>query len=324
MNNICKFDIAEIIKNNPLTQLSTTYQNKFITKIKNEFTTEEQHIFIASFYSYLNYNKQEFVINLDDIWKWLGFSQKVHSKILLLKHFEKDKDYILLLKVQDDKNKKNRGGAGLNKETILMNINTFKKLCLKSKTKKSNIIHDYYIKLEEILMNFVNEELDEIKEQFNNIKIRLKEKENEYNNYRLKTIKEKENTLLEIFDYKSIIYLIHIEDNLYKFGLTDNIKTRFNSHKKNIGEYITLIYCIESNDNMLLESNLKDYLFTTNYGREKLFNEMNYTELFEINNIEIIKNILIEFNNNLNTNKLLIKILKNKIKKLQEEKKNYK
>jgi hypothetical protein len=72
---------------------------------------------------------------------------------------------------------------------------------------------------------------------------------------------------------------------------------------------------------MLLESNLKDYLFTTDYGRNKLFNDINYTELFEINNIEIIKNILIDFNNELNTNKLLIKVLKDKIKKLQNEQK---
>ena len=332
-NNICSFNIIEIMKNNPLRQLSINYQNKFINKIQKEFTTEEQHIFISSFYSFLHYKKDnDYVIDLNDIWKWLGFARKDFCKVVLNKNFEKDKDYIILLSIKTTANnsminnniKKNVGGAGLNKETILMNINTFKKLCLKSKTKKANIIHNYYIKLEEILMSFVHEELDELKEQFDNIKIQLKEKENEYNNYRLKTIKEKENTLLEIFDYKSIIYLIHIEDNLYKFGLTDNIKTRFNSHKKNIGEYITLIYCIESNDNILLESNLKDYLFTTDYSREKLFNEMNYTELFEINNIEIIKNILIEFNNNLNTNKLLIKILKNKIKKLQEEKKNYK
>ena len=330
MDNICKFNIAEIIKNNPLRQLSINYQNKFITKIQNEFTTEEQHIFIASFYSYLNYKKNEYVINLDDIWQWLGFSKKDKCKNLLLKYFINKNDYIILLSIKTTANnsiinnniKKNHGGH--NKETILMNINTFKKLCLKSKTKKADIIHDYYIKLEETLMSFVHEELNELKEQFDNINIQLKEKENEYSNYRLKTIKEKENTLLEIFDYKSIIYLIHIEDNLYKFGLTDNIKTRFNNHKKNIGEYITLIYCIESNDNMLLESNLKDYLFTTDYGRNKLFNDINYTELFEINNIEIIKNILIDFNNNLNTNKLLIKILKNKIKKLQEEKKNHK
>ena len=328
-NNICSFNIIEIMKSNPLRQLSINYQNKFINKIQKEFTTEEQHIFISSFYSFLHYKKDnDFVIDLNDIWKWLGFSRKDPAKRLLEKNFEKEKDYIILLSIKTTANNsitnnniKILGGVGFNKEIILMNINTFKKLCLKSKTKKADIIHDYYIKLEEILMSFVHEELDELKEQFDNINIQLKEKEKEYDNYRLKTIKEKENTLLEIFDYKSIIYLIHIEDNLYKFGLTDNIKTRFNSHKKNIGEYITLIYCIESNDNMLLESNLKDYLFTTDYGRNKLFNDINYTELFEINNIEIIKNILIEFNNNLNTNKLLIKILKDKIKKLQNEQK---
>lgn len=31
------------------------------------------------------------------------------------------------------------GGSGLNKETILMNINTFKKLCLKANTKRTAI-----------------------------------------------------------------------------------------------------------------------------------------------------------------------------------------
>jgi hypothetical protein len=327
-NNICSFNIIEIMKNNPLRQLSINYQNKFINKIQKEFTTEEQHIFISSFYSFLHYKKDnDYVIDLNDIWKWLGFARKDFCKVVLNKNFEKDKDYIILLIIKTtannsmtNNNEYNKQG-GRPKETILMNINTFKKLCLKSKTKKADIIHDYYIKLEEILMSFVHEELNELKEQFDNINIQLKENKNEYNNYRLKTIKEKENTLLEIFDYKSIIYLIHIEDNLYKFGLTNNIKTRFNSHKKNIGEYITLIYCIESNDNMLLESNLKDYLFTTDYGRNKLFNDINYTELFEINNIEIIKNILIDFNNNLNTNKLLIKVLKDKIKKLQNEQK---
>jgi hypothetical protein len=317
MNNICKFDIAAIIKNNPLTQLSTTYQNKFITKIKNEFTTEEQHIFIASFYSFLHYKKNEFVINIDDIWKWLGFSEKSKCKNLLLKYNILDKDYkILLLNIDIAKN-----GGGHNKETILMTINTFKKLSFKAKTKKADIIHDYFIKLENIFMTIIQEELTEIKEQFNNIHIQLKEKENEYNNYKLKTIKAKENALLEIFNYKSIVYLINIENNLYKFGLTNDIKTRFNYHKKNIGEHITLIYCIETFDNRLLESNLKDYLFTTNYSKEIIFNNMNYTELFEITDIEIIKNILINFNNNLNNNKLLIKILKDKIKKIKEEKK---
>lgn len=50
--------------------------------------------------------------------------------------------------------------GGNNKEQILMNINTFKKFCLKAGTKKADEIHDYYIKLEEILHETINEETD--------------------------------------------------------------------------------------------------------------------------------------------------------------------
>jgi len=45
-------------------------------------------MFVASFYCYLNYNPTtEYIINLDDVWKWVGFSNKAHSKNLLEKHF---------------------------------------------------------------------------------------------------------------------------------------------------------------------------------------------------------------------------------------------
>jgi hypothetical protein len=305
-------NIIEIIKQNPLKQLTSNNQNKFITKIINDFSTEEQQIFIINFYGFLHYKNSDYIINLDNIWKLIGFARKDACKVVLLKFAVLDIDYKILLSNEYKKQ------GGRNKEIILMNIKTFKKLCLKSKTKKADTVHEYYIKLEEIFMTFVNEELEEIKNKFDNIKIILKKKDIEYENYKIKTIKEKENTLLEIFNYKSIVYLIHIDNKLYKFGITDDIKTRFNNHKKNIGEHIRLIYCIESYDNILLESNFKDYLFTTNYRRNKVFNHINYTELLEIDDVETIKNILIEFNNTLNTNKLLIHILKNKIKMLQK------
>jgi hypothetical protein len=35
-------------------------------------------------------------------------------------------------------------GPGRPSETILMNVLTFKKLCLKNNTKKASEIHDYY------------------------------------------------------------------------------------------------------------------------------------------------------------------------------------
>ena len=52
-------------------------------------------MFLTSFYGYLNYNsKTDFVIDLDKIWRWLGFSQKVNVKTLLEKQFTENIDYI--------------------------------------------------------------------------------------------------------------------------------------------------------------------------------------------------------------------------------------
>ena len=50
----------------------------------------------------------------------------------------------------------------------MMTINTFKKFCLKAATKKADEIHDYYIKLEELLHEIINEESQELKLQLEN------------------------------------------------------------------------------------------------------------------------------------------------------------
>ena len=74
-------NIVELIENNPITKLSNTYQGNLLTKIKEQFTDTEQQLFVSSFYCYLNYNqKNDFVIDLDEVWKWLGFGQKYNAK----------------------------------------------------------------------------------------------------------------------------------------------------------------------------------------------------------------------------------------------------
>ena len=103
-------------------------------------------MFVSSFYCYLNYNqKLDFVI--DDVWKWMGFSQKVNAKSLLENQFIKDKDYTKSLLLQQKQTTPTKGGH--NKQTIMLTIRTFKLFCLKAGTKKAEQIHDYYINLEE-------------------------------------------------------------------------------------------------------------------------------------------------------------------------------
>ena len=156
------FNIVEFIEQNPLSRLNTSYQNALINKIKSEFNDEEQKLFVTSFYCYLNYNPlTDFVIDFEDVWKWCGFSRKNSAKRILDKHFITDVDYKVALHTLVER--KNEGG--FNKEKITLNIKTFKKFCLKSNTEKADEIHNYYIKLEEILQETLLEQTDELQMQ---------------------------------------------------------------------------------------------------------------------------------------------------------------
>ena len=88
------FNIVDLITNNPITKLSETHNNNLLNKVKNTFNESEQQLFIASFYSYLNYHKtDDYIVDLDNIWKWLGFNQKFNAIRILEKNFELEKDY---------------------------------------------------------------------------------------------------------------------------------------------------------------------------------------------------------------------------------------
>jgi hypothetical protein len=94
-----------------------------IKKVKNSFSEYEQQMFLSSFYCYLNYDyNNDFVIDLDNVWKWLGFGQKVNAKRVLEKNFIINIDYKLLL-CQSAKQTNVKGGH--NKEIFMLNITPF-------------------------------------------------------------------------------------------------------------------------------------------------------------------------------------------------------
>ena len=49
MNIKNTLDIVHLIEKNPLTRLSCNYNNKFVKKLQESFTEDQQHLFIASF-----------------------------------------------------------------------------------------------------------------------------------------------------------------------------------------------------------------------------------------------------------------------------------
>jgi phage anti-repressor protein len=159
-------DIVNLVEKNPITKLSATYNNRLLCKIKSNFTNEEQQLFVASFYCYLNCKKDDFVIDLDNVWRWLDFSQKINAKVALERNFTLNQDYKCMTGISV----KQGGRGGHNKETILMTLQTFKELCLIAGTEKAKEIRMYFLKLEELLFETIGEECDEIRQQLEDVK----------------------------------------------------------------------------------------------------------------------------------------------------------
>jgi hypothetical protein len=74
--------IVNLIEKNPITLLSKDYHNKLLNKIKDKFTESQQQLFASNFYCYLNHNsKSDFIIDLDDVWKWWVFQEKILQRL---------------------------------------------------------------------------------------------------------------------------------------------------------------------------------------------------------------------------------------------------
>lgn len=296
-------NIVELIENNPITRLSGTYQNNLLTKIKNNFTDTEQKLFVTSFYCFLNYNpRSDFVIDLDTVWKWIGFSQKVKAKVLLEKYFIINNDYKILLSHAGKQDFHTHGGN--NKEIIMLTIKTFKLFCLKAGTKKADQIHEYYVKLEETLQEVVQEESDELKLQLENKDKELEKKDTELEKKDSEKNKIREKTLIENFpnNEQCVYYGIidNVSDNnekLIKFGNSNNLKNRVYRHKETYSSF-RLVNAFKVDNKLQIENAIKENPILSKRLRELSINNKKYVELLNIDGLsfteldKIIKTII--------------------------------
>ena len=227
-------DIVNLIESNPITKFSGDYQSKLVEKVKNNFTNYEQQLFLSSFYCYLKHDqKNDFVIDLDNVWKWIGFGQKVKAKVLLENNFEINKDYKKLLSHMGKQDDKIHGGH--NKEIFMLNIYTFKKFCLKAGTKKADEVHDYFIKLENIMFEITKEESEQLKKQV--LQLENKNKEMEEKIIKAKELDNEKFLLKEYATSGPLVYVIKVktfENGTYIIKIGESrkgIQSRYNEHK---------------------------------------------------------------------------------------------
>jgi cell division septum initiation protein DivIVA len=257
-------NIVDLIDKNPITNLSQKYNNLLLAKLQENFSTFEQQLFVASFYCYLNYDKNtDFVVDLDHVWKWLGFSQKAHVKPMVESNFKLDVDYKIVTSSETDEDQpphspdksgsdKPKKHGGHNKQTIKLTIRCFKLLCLKAQTKKAGEIHDYYMKMEETLHQILDTETSELRAQLEQSAAQLEQKNEVISTLNQATItltEEKkravEKTLISQFPVNTqTIYFGTIDntnadnEKLIKFGQTNDLASRVAHHHKIYNNFI--------------------------------------------------------------------------------------
>ena len=309
-----ELNIVELIEKNPISKLSNVYNNKILNKIKKNFIGFEQQLFVSSFYCYLNYDKNiDFVVDLDNVWEWLGFSQKVSGIRVLEKNFKLDIDYKIILpnckadfedcentlnlkdnheKVvffseKEDLETKKNGGQNIKK--IFLTIKCFKSFCLKAQTKKASEIHEYYMKMEEVLHEIVEEETDELRlqlEQKDNIILEIKQATEDEKQIlkKEKQIAVEQATIIQFPLNTECIYFGTIDntneagEKLIKFGHTNDLSTRVLDHHKKYDNFI-LVTAFRVQNKVEIENLIKTYPKIKKQIRNIEVNEKMKTEI---------------------------------------------
>lgn len=348
-----ELNIVELIEKNPISKLSKAYNNKLINKIKENFSDFESQLFVSSFYCYLNYDKNiDFVVDLDDIWKWLGFQQKYNAVRMLEKHFKLDIDYKHLapqlggavlnnenLALQFGKASSNEEKwGGHNKQTILLTIKCFKSLCLKAQTKKAGEIHEYYMKMEEVLHETVEDETDELRLQLEQKENIILEKDVALKASKKEKQKAVEKAIIVHFPLNTECIYIGTIDNtndanekLIKFGHTNDLATRLNDHRKSYINF-ELVDAFKVQNKVEIENLIKIHPKIKRQIRSIQLNGKSKTELiaYDATNFTIevltkhIKDIIHSKTYSIDNFNRIMKLnedLENKIRELEEQNK---
>jgi phage anti-repressor protein len=208
----------------------------------------EQQRFVQEFYKYIQHEEgNAFVIDLENVFYWMGFTRQDHAKSLLKNNFELNVDFILLPRIweQDDSLH-----GGHNKEITMMTTDTFKCLCMQANTDQGKKSRMYYVKMEKIVGSY---HVDELKSKLADQERR--EKRN--------IEKVRHNSLIEAFGKQAVVYFIKVKELdgnqwIVKIGASDDIRNRCNALAAQFGMAV-LIDVIASNQNFKFEMFLHNH-----------------------------------------------------------------
>lgn len=232
--------------------------SKLLQKLKHKFSTEQQQLFVQNFLLYAQCkDKREFIVSLDDVWEWLGFSRKDNAKRILQSNFECNTHFKIVFRRDEEKS----GVLGRPSETILMTVETFKGLCMLANTDKAKVVRQYYIILEEVVHECILESAQ------------------------LQALRGKEQAMMDFNRGKHTNYLGIFEHNgeqLAKFGYTDDIFDRWRRHLQAYGGDFVFHTIVECPENRLVEKIFKKHADIACRKVERVINNQKYIELIKL------------------------------------------
>lgn len=230
--------------------------------LKSNLKIQEQ--FVDVFYDTLCNNT---FIEFDDVREWIGYKKKetVHNILINKKYgFTEGTDYRI------EKIKKDGICKPINE--IYMSIDTIKCICLLCPTEKGHQFRKYYIEMEKLFRKYIS---TTIQNQLSNPIPQLNKYDFDINNYMK----------------KEVLYLIYIKDDIYKFGVSADIKRRLSTHQNLLGyQYVIKCWdCINRTVSKQIEDDIKRYC------KVKKINSI-YEGQTEIIKTDKIDDIIIVFN----------------------------
>lgn len=175
----------------------------------------------------MNYDPtNDYPINLEDVFKMIGFANKGNAMKTIKSNFTEEEDYKIVF-FRMEKNPTNKDLGGRPQETVMLNTDTFKNLCMLAKTNRGKSIRKYYVKLENIFNKIINDEIQQSKRELEKSKRELEESKRA-----LATLKKLKTRKWYNQEPGDTIYAIKIDD-IIKIGKTKNIKAREGYYTQN-------------------------------------------------------------------------------------------
>jgi len=192
----------------------------------------------------------------------------------------------------EQSNGKNLGGAGQNKETILLTVDCFKNFCMLAATPKAKIIRSYYVKMENIMHEYYKQFQSKNNELQNSLQLSqnsLQLSQHSLQHSQTETAIKRHEVLIESNKNKWLVYFCKIQPYddgsfILKIGETVDIKNRIDALRCDFGMNIILLDVFVCENSIKFEKSLhnSNELLKYKYNQLEHKNKKFSTEAYHI------------------------------------------